>query len=177
MLFPLLARYAQEHGYRIVLSEHQNHYPDVSFVALDDGRIKIALDVKSSYRVDDRTVSGFTLGAFTGYFRDRVSRKNTTFSYSEYGAHYVLGVIYSRNPKATDEGRVYPLEELTDIVSVGRDFQYFSRKRSGVSLPTSPEAATPRTSVPLPISTRLSAATGHSRRMERRFLMIIGRIT
>jgi hypothetical protein len=124
MLFPLLARYAQEHRYRLLLSEHQNHYPDVSFVALDDERVKIALDVKSAYRYDERKVSGFTLGSFTGYFRDRESTKNTMFPYSDYSAHYVIGVIYSRSPDASDEGRVHRLEELSDIVSVVHNFQF-----------------------------------------------------
>ncbi|MBI1918308.1 MAG: hypothetical protein HYS12_26755 [Planctomycetes bacterium] len=37
-----------------------------------------------------------TLGAFTGYFRNRTSRKNISFPYAEYGKHYILGIIYSR---------------------------------------------------------------------------------
>src|SRR5256885_4727768 len=63
MLFPVISRFATEHGYGMLLSEHQNHYPDVSFIA-EDGT-KIALDLKSTYRVDVQTVNGLTLGAFT----------------------------------------------------------------------------------------------------------------
>lgn len=33
ILFPIIFRFASERGYRLVLSEHQNHYPDISLVA------------------------------------------------------------------------------------------------------------------------------------------------
>ena len=33
MLFPVISRFAEEHGFRLILSEHQNHYPDISFLA------------------------------------------------------------------------------------------------------------------------------------------------
>ncbi len=48
MLFPVISQFAAERGYRMVLSEHQNHYPDISFIAPDG--TKIALDLKSTYR-------------------------------------------------------------------------------------------------------------------------------
>jgi hypothetical protein len=67
MLFPLVARFATEHKLRMVLCEQQNHYPDVTLIAKDG--TKIALDLKSTYRTDRDSVNGFTLGAFTGYFR------------------------------------------------------------------------------------------------------------
>lgn len=127
MLFPLIARFAEERGYRMVLSEHQNHYPDITFI--DQDGTMIALDVKSTYRTSATTVNGFTLGAFTGYFRDRHSHKNTTFPYAAYTAHVVLGVIYSRADAAIDERRVYKLDELLDIISVARDFRFLVQEK------------------------------------------------
>ena len=103
-----------------MLSEYQNHYPDVSLITPDGA--KIAFDLKSTYRKGANTVSGFTLGAFTGYFRQRHSTKNITFPYDEYAAHFVLGVIYSRGAEAGDEGHIYTLDDLQDIVSVVKDF-------------------------------------------------------
>ncbi len=76
MLFPVISQFAAEHDYKMVLSEYQNHYPDISFMAPDG--TKIAFDLKSTYRRNANTVSGFTLGAFTGYFRRRHSTKNIT---------------------------------------------------------------------------------------------------
>lgn len=78
MLFPVISRFAVEHGYRMILSEQQNFYPDISFVASDG--TKIALDLKSTYRTGPETVNGFTLGAFTGYFRQRKSRTSRSLT-------------------------------------------------------------------------------------------------
>lgn len=122
MLFPVISRFACAHGYKMVLCDHQNHYPDITFIAPDGA--KIALDVKSTYRTSPERVNGFTLGAFTGYFRQRKSTKNATFPYEEYSAHFVLGVIYTRTEDIPDEHRMYALDELQDIVSVVTDFAF-----------------------------------------------------
>jgi len=127
MLLPVLSRFASEQGYRTVLSEYQNYYPDVSLIAADG--TKVALDLKSTYRVDATTVNGFTLGAFTGYFRQRRSQKNITFPYAEYAAHFVLGVIYSRSPGPPETCRTYTLSELQSIVSVARDFTFLVQEK------------------------------------------------
>jgi len=127
MLFPVISQFAAEHGFKMVLSEYQNHYPDISFITPDE--TKIALDLKSTYRVDAETVNGFTLGAFTGYFRQRQSTKNITFPYEQYSAHCVLGVIYSRHSEAVDERLVYTLDELRDIVSVVKDFTFLLQEK------------------------------------------------
>jgi hypothetical protein len=121
MLIPLIVQYAQHHDYKLVLSEYQNHYPDISLVASDG--TQIAIDLKSTYRTDPTTVNGFTLGAFTGYFRDRISTKNVTFPYATYAAHFVLGVIYTRTDESIDERRVYRLDDLLKIASVIKNFQ------------------------------------------------------
>jgi hypothetical protein len=117
MLFPVIARFAAEHDYRMVLSEHQNHYPDITFITPDD--TKVALDLKSTYRIDAATVNGFTLGAFTGYFRQRRSTKNITFPYEQYAAHYVLGIIYSRAHDVIDERQVLCVKRFAEY-RVGR---------------------------------------------------------
>jgi len=127
LLFPVLCRFAQEHHYQMVLSEHQNHYPDVTFIA-EDGT-KVGLDMKSTYRTGADTVNGFTLGAFTGYFRQRKSAKNVTFPYEQYAAHFVLGIVYSRSEGTADERRIRSLDELQDIVSVVRDFKFLLQEK------------------------------------------------
>lgn len=127
ILFPVISRFATQHEYSMVLSEHQNHYPDISFVAADG--TKIALDIKSSYRTGEKTVNGFTLGAFTGYFRQRRSAKNITFPYAEYAAHFVLGVIYGRREQVLEQRRVYSLNQLQNIVSVVKDFGFLLHEK------------------------------------------------
>ena len=88
MLFPIFTDFARRHSYELHLAEHQNYYPDITFISRDGE--KIALDLKSTYRVSATRVSGFTLGAFTGYFRKWSSTKNISFPYGEYSYHYVL---------------------------------------------------------------------------------------
>jgi hypothetical protein len=127
MMFPVLLKFAKENGYEMVLSSEQNHYPDVTFITKD--KKKIALDLKSTYRKSDTVVSGFTLGAFTGYFRYRDSKKNITFPYQEYDKHYILGVIYTQQGNLIDENRVYSIDDLEDILSVVKDFDFIVQEK------------------------------------------------
>lgn len=122
MLFPVIARFAHQNQLRMLLSEHQNHYPDITFISPDNSLV--ALDIKSTYRVNSRTVSGFTLGSFTGYFRQRETRKNIAFPYGTYAKHFVLGVIYSRSSTVADEREVYTIDDLANISSVTNDFAF-----------------------------------------------------
>ena len=73
MLFPNFVKFAVKHGFKLVLSREQNHYPDMTFLS-EEGH-KFAVDLKSTYRIDAHSVNSMTLGAFTGYFRNRESRR------------------------------------------------------------------------------------------------------
>lgn len=128
LLFPELVEFGNRHGYELILTPEQNFYPDATFVAPDG--TKYAVDIKSSYRRDDKNVNGMTLGAFTGYFRNRGSKKNTTYPYGEYAGHYVLGVIYTKGDIGEEnERRIYRLEDLERIASVIRDFTFFAQPK------------------------------------------------
>lgn len=127
MLFPLIAEFARQNNYELHLAEHQNHYPDMSFVTPNGTRV--AFDLKSTYRTNSRRVNGFTLGAFTGYFRDRESAKNSTFPYGSYSKHFVLGIIYSRSSKQIDERSVFELKDLQSIESVAHDFVFLLQEK------------------------------------------------
>jgi hypothetical protein len=131
-LFPKLLEFANVNGYRIVLAEQQNYYPDLSFVYGSDERIKFALDLKTTYRLPDNPefCNGFTLGSHGEYFINRKSTKNIQFPYDEYLGHFCLGIIYSRSiSEKLDETRTYKLDELKSIVSVIGDFQFFVREK------------------------------------------------
>jgi len=128
MLLPSLFDFADRHKLKVELGKHQNHYPDVSFVARNGA--KIALDVKSTYRTTRGRVNGFTLGAFTGYFRLRNSTKNVTFPYSSYKAHLVLGIIYSRSKAVRGiERRKFSLKDLRNILSVAKSFEFLLQEK------------------------------------------------
>ena len=127
LIFPKICRFAEEYGYKIVLCKEQNFYPDISFV--DKNGHKYAVDIKTTYRKNGKIVNGMTLGAFTGYFRDRKSTKNSNFPYDEYIGHFVLGIVYSRSDDVIDERKVYQLTELKNIISVIGDFTFFVREK------------------------------------------------
>ncbi|MFH0771951.1 MAG: type II restriction endonuclease [Candidatus Omnitrophota bacterium] len=127
MMFPVLQKFAKENGFEMHFCAEQNHYPDVTLITKD--KQKIALDLKSTYRKNDDTVSGFTLGAFTGYFRFRDSKKNITFPYKEYSRHYILGIIYTQQEDLVDEDRVYAIDDLEEILSVVKDFDFIVQEK------------------------------------------------
>ena len=125
-LFPLLVQFATKYGYKIVLAEHQNYYPDISFVDIKNENIRFALDLKTTYRKTETLCNGFTLGLHGEYFTDRNSTKNIQFSYNSYLGHYCLGVIYNRtSPEKIDETKIFKLKQLNTISSVIGDFQFF----------------------------------------------------
>ena len=127
-LFPKIMEFAQRYGYKIVLAEHQNYYPDISFVKADDETIKYAVDFKTTYRNPNKPFlcNGFTLGSHGKYFEDRTSTKNIQFPYSEYSGHFCLGIIYDRTDGASiDETKSYNISELHLIASVVSGFHFF----------------------------------------------------
>jgi hypothetical protein len=127
LLYPELSRFAEKRHLKIVLAGQQNFYPDISFIDREGHRF--AVDLKSTYRTDAKTVNGMTLGAFTGYFRERKSNKNTMFPYESYAGHFVLGVIYSKANSHIDERRRYRLEDLERITSVVNHFEFFLQEK------------------------------------------------
>ncbi|WP_455647905.1 type II restriction endonuclease [Lonepinella koalarum] len=127
-IFPLLLKFAEQNGYRIILPEHQNYYPDISFVSISDESIKFAVDFKTTYRNPKKPhlCNGFTLGSHGAYFTERNSRKNIQFPYSQYLGHYCLGIIYDRALSSNiDETKIFHLEQLSSITSVISNFQFF----------------------------------------------------
>lgn len=125
-IFPLLYEFAKENNLVIELTKEQNFYPDITFKDAEGNLF--AVDLKSSYRKNADKINGMTLGAFTGYFRNRGSSKNVTYPYSDYKAHIVLGIIYSENHDV-NEFQSYPIEELNNITSVVKDFVFFVQEK------------------------------------------------
>jgi aminoglycoside/choline kinase family phosphotransferase len=128
-LFSHFLEFAKTNNYKIVLTEHQNYYPDLSFVDAEMESIKFAVDLKTTYRLPEKQdfCNGFTLGSHGEYFINRNSTKNIQFPYCEYLGHFCLGVIYSRNQ--VDETKLHQLNELKSITSVIKDLQFFVREK------------------------------------------------
>jgi len=127
-LFPKILAFAEKNGYKLVLADHQNYYPDITFVSKKDETIKYAVDLKTTYRKPDnqKLCNGFTLGSHGEYFINRSSKKNIQFPYNEYKGHFCLGIIYDRvDGSSIDETKSYQIDQLKSISSVVKNFQFF----------------------------------------------------
>lgn len=148
-IFPQILQFADENNYKIILTEHQNYYPDLTFIHKLNEEVKFAVDLKTTYRKKNG-VSSFTLGSHGNYFKERDKKKNIQFPYNQYIGHYCLGVIYTRadinadDPTDTEIFQVKDLQEeyetpnktvgerevttvdnLKLITSVIKDFDFF----------------------------------------------------
>ncbi|MGB0878968.1 MAG: EcoRV family type II restriction endonuclease [Polaribacter sp.] len=135
-LFPKFMKFAEQNGYEIVLAEMQNWYPDLSFVNKANPKIKFAVDIKTTYRLDDYDgfCSGFTLGSHGEYFRTRTSTKNIQFPYAEYTSHICLGILYTRAFSTDiDETKIFELNELDKITSVIKNLVFFAEEKWKIS--------------------------------------------
>jgi hypothetical protein len=133
LMLPVLMRFADEQGYRIIPARAQNQYPDLTLISETNESQCFAVDVKTTYRIPsdkagNARVNGMTLGTFGGYFRTRDRPVSSTLAYNRYIRHYVLGVVYSR-VSAIDESRVYDIADLAAIPAVAHDFQFFLHEK------------------------------------------------
>jgi len=127
-IFPKLLDFARKHGYKMVLAEHQNYYPDISFITNGENPKRFAVDFKTTYRRADKShlCNGFTLGSHGKYFEERTSTKNIQFPYGSYSGHYCLGIIYDRiGESQVDETKIFAVDALSSIASVAGNFQIF----------------------------------------------------
>jgi hypothetical protein len=127
-LFPKILEFAEQNNYKIVLADHQNYYPDISFIDKENDAIKFAVDFKTTYRNPDNidSCNGFTLGSHGEYFINRSSRKNIQFPYEEYIGHFCFGIIYDRiESEKIIETSSYKMQQLMSIPSVVKNFDFF----------------------------------------------------
>jgi len=130
-LFPEIVKFAKKLGYHVILAEHQNYYPDITFVKKDNPKIRFAIDYKTSYRKADNSeyCNGFTLGSHGEYFINRNSSKNIQFPYNSYCGHFCLGIIYDRIPLKIDETKICNIASLHSIQSVASNFLFFATEK------------------------------------------------
>ncbi|GAB4443220.1 MAG: hypothetical protein OHK0040_14080 [bacterium] len=114
-----------------------------------------------------------TLGAFTGYFRDRKSKKNITFPYDEYLGHFVLGVIYSRTDGHLDERKIYHIDDLRNITSVVKDFVFFVQEKYKIAIDRPGSGNTKNIGSVTKIEELINGEV-HLQNLEKQFLMITG---
>ena len=118
-------------GYDIESAEKQNWYPDFTFICRNNSDIKFAVDLKTTYRDEEHPgfCNGFTLGSHGEYFADRTSTKNVQYPYGSYSGHFCLGIIYSRNMPASNDGKIFSADDIGNIPAVIRDFIFFAAEK------------------------------------------------
>ncbi len=79
---PLVSEIAKENGYHAEASG-QTIYPDFTLVPSSTDRLKIAIDVKTTYRRSDTSKFRFTLGSYTSFLLDPGATKNIKYPYKE----------------------------------------------------------------------------------------------
>lgn len=140
ILIPKLKLFAERNGMELELPDAQNYYPDLTFKDKQDGSL-FAVDFKTTYYevtkkkgVEEKKIKGMTLGAFSGYFRDRNSTKNIQHPYHEYKSHLVLGIVYRQADETGDEFQVYGIDELAHIKSVINSFIFFLQPKYKIAI-------------------------------------------
>ena len=121
-IFPEILQFAEKNGYKIILAEHQNWYPDLTIIDKDNSEAKFALDLKTTFRRNSKT-AGFTLGSHGAYFKERDKSKNIQFPYNQYLGHYCLGIVYTREEFEDDlaDTEVFQVQEIQDEYGENRD--------------------------------------------------------
>ena len=121
-IFPEILKFAEKNGYKIVLAEHQNWYPDLTIMDKANSDVKFALDLKTTFRRNNKT-AGFTLGSHGAYFKERDKDKNIQFPYNQYLGHYCLGIIYTREDFDDDlaETEIFQVQELEEQYETNND--------------------------------------------------------
>lgn len=114
---PIILEIAETNNIEVIQSDRQTVYPD--FTLIFPKNIKIALDIKSTYRKNGQRVAGFTLGSYTGYLRSPT--KNIMFPYHDYKEHWILGFIYSRVEGI--EADIVTLKKIDRIIPTIKDVE------------------------------------------------------
>ena len=94
-IFPQILQFADENEYNIILTEHQNYYPDLTFIHKKNQGVKFAVDLKTTYRKKSG-VSSFTLGSHGSYFKERDKKKIFSFLQSIFSS-FLFGCNLHKN--------------------------------------------------------------------------------
>lgn len=118
-------------GYTVEKAPGQTTYPDLT-IHTPLSKSRVALDVKTTYRHTPERINGFTLGAFSGYFRNTASTKNILYPYSSYSSHLIYGIVYDRTDDP-QEVQNYNYIDLAKIPSVARNFEIISQPKYAIA--------------------------------------------
>jgi hypothetical protein len=126
LAWPLVVEIAEQFEY-IVEGSPQTIYPDFTLTPQSRRPPRIAIDIKTTYRsfAPNGQILPFryTLGSYTSFLRSPGATKNIKYPYSEYGAHWVIGFLYTR--KSNVAAKVYHRDEVNRSLCPYEDVEYF----------------------------------------------------
>jgi hypothetical protein len=128
---PIIKEIADEYGFLMEGSD-QTIYPDFTLTPINGQGLRIAIDIKTTYRRFG--IRGqiqpfrYTLGSYTSFLRTPGATKNIKYPYHEYGAHWIIGFLYTRRVGVS--AKVYRrAEEIKALLSPYCDVEYFIQEK------------------------------------------------
>ncbi len=95
----------------ITEAKSTREYPDLTLEGGKLGDKVIAIDIKTTRRINNNQISGFTLGSYGGYFRHPdVKKPGCRIPYGDFDEHWIVGFIYTWNENADTLHMISDLE-------------------------------------------------------------------
>ena len=131
---PAVYAAAKTLDYECIEPNVQNHYPDFTLHKGVDAKGKIAIDVKTTYRMHDEDKFNYTLGGYTSFIRPGNEKKNIVFPFDHYAEHWVIGFVYNRiaEKKAQAEHK-FSIDQLKDIPLPFGNVEFFVQEKWRIS--------------------------------------------
>ncbi len=86
---------------KIIEASSTREYPDATIEGGKLGDRKIAIDIKTTRRINPNRISGFTIGSYAGYFRNpNRKRPGCRIPYADFTKHWIAGFIYDWDKNA-----------------------------------------------------------------------------
>lgn len=127
---PAVYAAAQKLGLQVIEPTVQNHYPDFTLCTGPNCKQKIAVDVKTTYRISDGDKFGYTLGGYTSFIREGNEKKNIVFPFGDYTEHWVIGFVYNRvAQKKAGAEHLYKVDQLAEIPLPFSNVEFFVQEK------------------------------------------------
>lgn len=129
---PIIEKFAEENDYEVIEPEKQNHYPDFTLQKNANDKEKIAIDIKTTYRLKSSSKFKYTLGGYTSFIRNNT--KNIVFPFNEYASHWVLGYVYTRvASKKSATHQIHTCDNVNQIELPYKDVEVFFQEKWKIS--------------------------------------------
>jgi len=131
----VIAKYADRNNLILREPDSQNYYPDFTLMKSSRDRKKIAIDVKTTYRINNDDAFGYTLGGYASFMALDHPAKNILYPYYEYDKHWVLGFVYNRDAKKNKDidTTIYAIKDIPRIELAFSNVEVFMQEKWKIS--------------------------------------------